>query len=518
MKRSLFAILAAMVPFLLVGVMTADAATQFNFSGQFRPRYEVWEQHDFNSVTLENHIFHTRVRFNVEAVISENISVFLQFQSNGVWGDDDVFTDGGRGGNRRATVPNQFLNDVGFHQAFAILKNIFGVQGLSTKIGRQELILDGHRLFGNTLWTQGGQAHDAIRADYQVGNFSLMYMFSKDREDSVLGFVGGGSSSSDVEDINHHIVYAALNGVLGGKFSAYFVASDDDSFNSDGTCTTCGYPRDIDYYSNNIYTIGARQAGQLFGIDYRGEFYYQFGSAEGQSMATSGTNSFADFNSPMDWDRSAYMFGLRIGKKFNNVMWKPSFTIWYDHLSGTDEEDIVSKEWSTFNTLFDTGHKYYGFMDTYLNAAGADTSYLGLQDLAFKTSIQPTSKIIIKADLHMFWTETDIDCANAVCPGTNGENETIANYINNIMAGGLTDEDWGSYLGHELDLTFVYKYAPSTTFTIGYSHFWADNWFHVVSSGSAASLRNNRDFRAGGGSQGVGDDASWAYVQMNVNF
>ena len=30
------------------------------------------------------------------------------------------------------------------------------------RIGPQEIILDGHRLFGNTVWTQGMQSHDAI--------------------------------------------------------------------------------------------------------------------------------------------------------------------------------------------------------------------------------------------------------------------------------------------------------------------------------------------------------------------
>ncbi|MGV7221101.1 MAG: alginate export family protein [Nitrospinales bacterium] len=545
MKRSLFAILAAMVPFLLVGVMTVDAATQFNFSGQFRPRYEVWEQHDFDSVTLENHIFHTRARFNVEAVISENISVFLQFQSNGVWGDDEVGGDNDRAGDRRASVPNQFLADVGFHQAYALLKNVFGVQGLSTQIGRQELVLDGHRLFGNTLWTQGGQSHDAIRADYKMGNLSFMYFFSKGTENSVLGFVGGGSGSdSDKEDLNTHVVYASMNGVLGGKFSAYFVATDDDSFNDDDTApgdddsddSNNSYPRDIDYDDNNIYTIGARQAGQLFGLDYRVEGYYQWGDAAGiaQSATNSGLHRINDAgcqdgdDAACDtYSRSAYMFGVRVGKKFQNVMWKPSFTIFYDHLSGNDDDDYESEEWSAFNTLFDTGHKYYGFMDTFLASTGADTNYLGLQDLALKTSIQPTSKITLKADLHFFWTETDVDCNSDVDGCTDGENVGISAVISDLDDD-ITADDYGSYLGTELDITMVYKYAPSTTFTIGYSHYWADNWFAVVNKrGARSAVDMTCDAFEGGcddangsvnDSDGDGDGASWAYVQMDVRF
>ena len=38
------------------------------------------------------------------------------------------------------------------------------------------------------------------------------------------------------------------------------------------------------------------------------------------------------------------MFGVRIGKKFNNVAMKPSLTLWYDHLSGTDDGDVGGNE------------------------------------------------------------------------------------------------------------------------------------------------------------------------------
>jgi hypothetical protein len=529
MKRKLFPILAALVPLLLVGVMTAEAV-DFNFSGMFRPRYEMNEQQDFSSVTLENHWFSTLARLNVEAVISENISVFLQFQSHGEWGDPTVqgtsLSGSGNAGSRSAFNPNDKLHDVGFHQAFVNFNNFFGVQNLGLKLGRQEVILDGHRLFGNTIWT-AMQAHDAIRLNYNSGNLSTSYVYSKVQEyANCCGLASGpnNGSPSDVMDADAHILYASLNGVAGGKFSAIFAALDNDTFNDDSTNAFSGYPRDINYDDNNIYTVGARQAGQLFGIDYRAEFYYQWGEANGvaeRNFSSANSNDLEDVfdNDIENWDRSAYMFGVRVGKKFNNVMWKPSFTVWYDHLSGTDEDDLETGEFSSFNTLFDTGHKFYGLMDLFLNQnGGRDTSYLGLQDLAFKSSIQPTSKIILKADLHMFWTETTVDCPDSIAGCDAASNNMLGNWIQSQQTN-ATDQDWGSYLGHELDITAVYKYAPSTTFTIGYSHFWADNWFHMVGINSAASIqRGTNNFNDDSNHPGLGDNASWAYVQMLVKF
>ncbi|NIQ02055.1 MAG: hypothetical protein GWM98_17960, partial [Nitrospinaceae bacterium] len=50
--------------------------------------------------------------------------------------------------------------DVGLHQAYFTVKNLMSAP-VNLKIGRQEVILDGHRLFGNTGWTQGAQSADA---------------------------------------------------------------------------------------------------------------------------------------------------------------------------------------------------------------------------------------------------------------------------------------------------------------------------------------------------------------------
>jgi hypothetical protein len=306
----------------------------------------------------------------------------------------------------------------------------------------------------------------------------------------------------------------------------------------------------------------------LWGIDYRGEFYYQFGEAEGVSGAagtalavggvdqnpfsnmiargvanangtTLGTRLAANSAAALaagkgttatglggaesGVDRGAFMGGIRVGKTFNNVMWKPSATIYFDYLSGTDLDDVADGDWSTFDTLYDTGHKFYGYMDTYLNPNGADTAWYGLQDLAGKFSIKPMSNLTLKADIHAMWTATDIESDLNALGFADGTVLTAAAFPGMASVTNTTQTvgDLDGHLGEELDLTAVYKYDPNTTITVGYSHFWTDDTFHAVNGRLTAGGVGSP--AAAGGTQnlvgsGNDDDASWAYIQFDVKF
>lgn len=585
MKRNFLTALSLSV--VMVGGMVANAAAaDITFGGQLRPRFEVFEQNDFNDTTNPTYIMSTRIRLNVNAKINDKTSAFIQMQARGVYGGpgSGVGFAGLPGpivGSRNAAVPSDAVTDVGLHQAYFILNDFFGAP-VDLKFGRQEIVLDGHRLFGNTGWTQGAQTHDAIRLDHHHGEHSISYMFIKGTEQTAAvptaiganagganiggaapgpGIFGLGACGVDIDDDcdrNDHVVHANLKGILGGALSLYFVATDDNTFNAPLALTAGGLTPGSAVagsglnMDNDIYTIGARQAGQLFGIDYRLEGYYQFGEAEGiaatgagalggavataSAFSTALTTAAGTAANPLNArlatpsatgltqlanygaggtsgvDRGAYMFGARIGKTFNNVMWKPSFTLWYDHLSGTDLDDVADNDFSTFDTLYDTGHKFYGFMDLYLNPNGADTSYLGLQDLAAKMSIKPMANLTLKADIHAMWTETDIaDELNdlGIANATNAF--TALGAAGGLAAGNTTVVgDLDSHLGEELDLTAVYKYNPNTTISVGYSHFWADDTFHLVNARNttAAVAPNTTN----------DDDASWAYVQFDVKF
>ena len=188
----------------------------------------------------------------------------------------------------------------------------------------------------------------------------------------------------------------------------------------------------------------------------------------------------------MAMDREAYMYGIRVGKAFKNVSYKPSVTMWYDYLSGTSDEDLANGKWSSFDTMYDTGHKYYGLQDLFLGiggGAGKGTQGLGLQDLAIKAKLNPVAGWTLKVDYHWFYTAEGVQASP---------------HVSDSSSPGASDK---SFLGNELDMTAVHKWNSATKVMIGYSNFSA-----------AQTMRRIRNASSGA------NDSNWAYVQFDVKF
>jgi len=487
MKRNYF--LAMAVAVLMLASEVAWAA-DVSFSGQFRPRFNIDETTSKAGSTAN--FFDTRVRLNAKANVNANTAVFLQFQSVGTWGkctaasadSDDTAATGGCVGTRESTgggtgagdaaEASDSLADVGLHQAFLTLKNLGGY-GADLKIGRQEVVIDGHRLFGHTGWTQGAETKDAIRLSHSAGNHSLGYTYiAADNSDNKAN-INSGHGNEHV-----HVVTASTQGVMGGALSGIF------TYTSDNNTSTTAWEDDNDWF-----TVGARQKGKMGGLDYRVEFYHQFGDAgsvaNGSGLGITGAS--ADGGSV---DRDAQIFGVRLGKTFKNAGMSPTITLWYDNLSGTDDDDATGGDWGTFDVLYDTGHKFYGFMDFYLNRTGANSGFFGLQDIALKTKMSPRPGWTFKADIHHFRTAVDI---------SGNEGDTVAT----SKVNGKMDPD----LGSELDLTLVHKYDANTKIAVGYSHYWSTTSFSVLNAGGGSN---------GASGSNANDDADWAYVQIDTKF
>jgi len=444
--------------------MTADAA-DITFGGRIRPRFEYWNLQNNDTGYID-----MLTRLQATAKIDEKTSAFIQLQANSRWGSQKNGTV-----NNRASVPlsgNDTTTDVGIHQAYFTLNKFFGAP-VDLKIGRQEIILDGHRLFGNTVWTQGMMSHDALRLTHAHDNMTLSYIYSVNVEQSARAGAGGafpGASTDDVDDINTHAFWANFKGLVGdnSSTSAYLVYVDQDCNTPAAALCGGGVVGSADFY-----TIGARQAGGFGDISYRGEVYYQTGKS-GLVAPGGGTG-----------DVGALMVGARVGYKAKNVAMKPGITLWYDYLSGSSASDVAAGDRGTFNTLFDTGHKYYGLMDFFIHGSlgGIGTHPLGgLVDYAIKMSVQPMANTTLKVDLHHFEVAEDDVCGTCA-------------------AGGGTDNS--STLGQELDVTLVHKYSASTKIMVGYSHMFAKE------------LLSN--YNGGGRTQNF-NDADWMYVMFDVMF
>jgi hypothetical protein len=488
-KRNLITAALMVTGFLLA--TTIAQASDITFGGQILTRYELAEHTGtaatvggaFDDAGAADDFTQSRVRLHANVKANDSTSAFIQLNSNRTWGND-VVTGGRAGvqgdGNGSFTANDQDAS-VGITQAYFTLKNFAG-QPVNLKVGKQQIIFDGHRLFGNTIWTMGQQNHDAVRLSHKHDNMSFDYAWIVATEDGNAD----GANINDRNDVEVHTAYFKYEGILGGTLSGTYAYMEDGCGIEPDATTACTNEKD------DFHTLGFRQAGQLFGIDYRGEYYYQWGdaNASGSQATTARNNDSANrvVNTSAETTRTAYMFGVRVGKTFNNVSLKPGITFWYDYVSGSSDQDLTNGIYKSFNTLFDTGHKFYGLQDNFLGlGSGSSTSGtagLGLQDIAIKTKLSPMPGWFFKADYHWFMT----------AEGVNGSPD--AGLGGNTAAGG---GQVSSALGNEIDISLMNKYNANTNITLGFSNYT-----------TTAAFRNLRNV--------VGDGSNWAYVQFDVKF
>lgn len=144
-----------------------------------------------------------------------------------------------------------------------------------------------------------------------------------------------------------------------------------------------------------------------------------------------------------------------------------------DYLSGANEID-TSKKITTFNTLYATNHPTFGHIDYFENIP-ADTKNGGLMDTYFKLSYRLNDKVTGYADYHYFTLTGKItDPAN----GTDAIN---------------------SYLGSEIDVWFIYKFAESVEIRPGMSAMFGTESMNVIKGG-------DRELTG-----------LWAYLQLTIN-
>ena len=112
-------------------------------------------------------------------------------------------------------------------------------------------------------------------------------------------------------------------------------------------------------------------------------------------------------------------------------------------MSGDDGSP--DKKFNVFNTLYATNHKYYGFMDYFIDIP-KNTYGLGLMDIHGKLSVSPFTKFTAALAFHMFNSAEEFTYFTT-------ESKTSSNF------------------GSEVDLTLIYAYNSAVKFQGGFSIF-----------------------------------------------
>jgi hypothetical protein len=144
-------------------------------------------------------------------------------------------------------------------------------------------------------------------------------------------------------------------------------------------------------------------------------------------------------------------------------------TLGFEYLSGTARGEDNDK---SFNPLYGTNHKFYGFMDyfyvgNYHGQAGGGRAS-GLIDVHLKTKFNFGEKSNLGANLHYF-----------------------ASPVKVYEGAGTGGDTYGSTLGTEIDLVYTLTLSQNVKFNLGYSHMFATETMEAVKSGGNHSALNN---------------------------
>ncbi|MCF6224628.1 MAG: alginate export family protein [Flavobacteriaceae bacterium] len=394
-------------------------AQQFKVSGEIRPRFE--GRNGFGTLISPgqeaSYFISQRSRISFD-YSEQKYRVFFSIQNVRVWGDV-------------ATMARSDKNGVIFHEAWAEYNF---TEKFSVKLGRQEIIYDDHRIFGNVEWAQQARSHDAIILKFKPNE--------KSRLDLGLA-MNANNESNFKEDYavsqykNLQYAWYHTNLIEGLNLSALFLNNGltynkfIDAQNSD---------QEIAYSQ----TIGARLTYKLNRWNADAATYLQTGNSP---------NNLKD-----DKENLSALY-LTANAKFNITN---HFTIGagVEYLSGNDEGNNNGTN-NAFNPFYGTNHKFNGWMDYFY--VGNHNGSVGLIDINVPI-IYTINKFSATLVPHFFSADGNI-------LNTDG---TIAD----------------AYLSTEIDLKLSYKIHKNINLNLGYSQMFATESMELIKGGNKDATNN----------------------------
>ncbi len=390
---------------------------ELTFSGEVRVRSELDAR---TSGAGTDHATLLRTRLGALAKPSEQVSVFIQLSDSRVFGEESN------------TLTDATADRFDVHQAWLAWTP---QSNLTLTVGRQELKFADERLVGSVNWTNVSRAFDGARLNLRTGGWSLDgFAMSLDEQAALLATGLNPRVNADSTAADRSL------------FGLWASNEHFDLFALGDMNATDGAGRD----EIDRYTLGGSGRGQFGNVALQATAAYQVGD----QMQTGIPRQ----------DIEAYFASAAANYLLTGSL-RGQFGIQADYLSG--DQTTLDDTFGGFNTLYATNHKFYGFMDLFLNLP-RQTGDLGLVDVMLRSVLKP-DVWTVRADLHRFSLAEE----NA--------------------AGEKT-------IGYELDLTASRTLAGGLGFQAGYS------LFSPSEAGEIAPVN-------------LGEDTlHWAYVQLFARF
>lgn len=307
---------------------------------------------------------------------------------------------------------------------------------LGLKLGRQLFNYGEQRLVGSFDWNNLGRTFDAVRLRYERERF-WMEAFAA----SVVVVERESFNTSDLfnwdgtgrEQVFSGL-YASSKQLPAHTVDAYLFWLYQANGNVSNFGPTLGIPPAGSQGGNptlgmNFVTLGTRLNNDpvaMGGWEYDGEFAVQAGKLAGLDLAA---------------------FAAHAGFGYNfDLAWNPRIYLQYNYASG-DNNPSDGKS-TTFQNLFPTNHKFYGYMDLF--------AWQNIHNPNITLSAKPHKTLTVAADLQVFWLATTNDAW--------------------YRANGLTrarpiTPSANPYLGSEIDLNFTWRPVKHFALHSGYSWF-----------------------------------------------
>ena len=326
-------------------------AQQFNLSAELRPRFE--NKHGYKTLMqtgAEGNSFvsqRTRLNFNFK---QEKLIVGVSLQNVRVWGDVSTLSSNDKASN--------------LHEAWAeaILSDNF-----SLKFGRQEIVYDDSRIFGNVGWAQQGRSHDAMIAKFKLAG--------KDKLN--IGFALNADNQAGVDNLYSNAAgyktfqYAWYNTKINKLGLSLLLLNNGVEYDKFGEQT-------VDY--SQTYGTRLTYKHKKFMADFA--TYYQGGKLKNNDISASYFTGNLKFK-----PAAGFLIGAGV-----------------EYLSGKDSNDTDTKI-KSFVPLYGTNHKFNGWMDYFY--VGNHVGSVGLLDVNWVVAYK-SGKFSAKVIPHFFSSAANI--------------------------------------------------------------------------------------------------------------
>lgn len=414
-SATVLGVLSALFP---TSVNAQEENNEFSLSAQIRPRFEYrngayrpLEKGEEPAILVNN-----RMRLNFDYRNNDNLQLYVSLQNVNVWGQAPQI---------------QVTDKTGGTSVFEAYAVFPIAKKLTTKIGRQMIVLDDDRIFGSLDWHPAGRSHDAVNLNWKASDKFLLrsfFAFNQNYADRNINSPAQQYFTANAQPYQHmETFYGLYNISETNKISFLF---SNLGFRDDAK-------EDKTY---NMQTFGFHYVGASNDWKYGLTSYFQTGKNN------SGTT------------KGAYMFAINTGYKFSDIF---SLNAGLDYLSGKSADDTSAKD-KAFDPFSGTNHKFYGFMDYYyvpnVNPVGLINPYITAN---FRT----------------------------------GEKSSLSATWHNFNSAGKTFDSKGNKkrgLGNEIDLVYTLKVQNYIGLQMGYSTYFTTDALNTLKK--TPNARNYQDW------------------------